>query len=103
MTKQYVTVVLCDADDVIGSDDAVKYVRMALDYYQSQATMDLYKVRPAGPSLGEDESMIHQQRHAASPKGKPCLCDDCEVGNCDMRGEAVECSGKVTSSGTASA
>lgn len=72
MVKQYVTVELCDADDVIGSDDAVKYVRMALDYYQSQATMDLYKVRPAGPSLGEDESTIHQQCHAASPEGKPC-------------------------------
>ena len=66
MTKQYVTVELCDAEDVIDSGDAVKYVRMALDHYQSQATMDLYKVRPAGPSLGEDDSTAHNSDYAAA-------------------------------------
>jgi hypothetical protein len=39
-----------------------------------------------------------QHSNGAEP-AEICLCDDCVVESCDMRGEAVECSGRVTESG----
>jgi hypothetical protein len=41
---------------------------------------------------------VTQHSNGAEP-AEICLCDDCVVESCDMRGEAVECSGRVTENG----
>ena len=51
------------------------------------------------PYNAESPATIHQHSNGASPEGEICLCDDCIVESCDMRGQAVECSGRVTESG----
>ena len=46
----------------------------------------------------ERQKTIAQHSNGAEP-AEICLCDDCVVESCDMRGEAVECSGHVSDSG----
>ena len=50
------------------------------------------------PTIARRAEVYLQEASKASAqqtRGKICLCDDCIVEQCDMRGEAVECSGRT--------